>query len=468
MLVSGTTEDRKTNEYKSFTRKDLDRLGEFMNIPQDIINQVKIASLVIPFRTNEYVINELINWEQIPNDPIFILNFPLREMLHYNHYSKLQKAVEEGSSKNELKSILNQIHNQLNPHPAGQINYNTPVLNNKELKGIQHKYRETVLCFPSEGQMCHAFCTFCFRWAQFIGNKELKFSLNNPQDLVEYVQNNEESQEILFTGGDPMVMRSCKLTKYIRPLLEANIKHLKAIRIGTKSLTYWPYRFISDSDTDNVLELFKEINQAGKHLTIISHINHPVELSTHQFKDAVRNIQSTGAVIRTQSPILNHINAESEIWQELIRKQVDLGLVPYYMFVPRNTGPKEYFDVSLVEAFRIYNRTIRKLSGLCRTIRGPVMSTTPGKVQVIGITSINNQRVIGLKFIQARNPKWIGRIFFAEYDKEASWLTELQPAFTKKFFYEHELTKYLQPYHTQESEEIEDEFLIAAEITEET
>jgi L-lysine 2,3-aminomutase len=63
---------------------------------------------------------------------------------------------------------------RLNPHPAGQLLLNAPRLHGRPLPGLQHKYQETVLFFPRQGQTCHAYCTYCFRWAQFVNEPELK------------------------------------------------------------------------------------------------------------------------------------------------------------------------------------------------------------------------------------------------------------------------------------------------------
>ena len=54
---------------------------------------------------------------------------------------------------------------RLNPHPAGQLALNVPDLGDEPVPGVQHKYPETVLLFPKQGQTCHAYCTYCFRWA---------------------------------------------------------------------------------------------------------------------------------------------------------------------------------------------------------------------------------------------------------------------------------------------------------------
>jgi hypothetical protein len=64
------------------------------------------------------------------------------------------------------------------------------------------------------------------------------------------------------------------------------------------------------------------------------------------------------------------------------------------------------------------------------------MSATPGKVHVLGVSEINDQKVIALQLLQGRNPDWVGIPFFAKYDENAVWLDDLQPAFGEKFFFE--------------------------------
>ena len=73
------------------------------------------------------------------------------------------------------------------------------------------------------------------------------------------------------------------------------------------------------------------------------------------------------------------------------------------------------------------------VSGLCRTVRGPSMSATPGKVCVDGIAEVSGQRVFVLRLIQARDSSLVGKPFFARYDPDATWLTELEPAFADRF-----------------------------------
>ncbi|MGO3692416.1 MAG: lysine 2,3-aminomutase, partial [Marinobacter sp.] len=113
--------------------------------------------------------------------------------------------------------------------------------------------------------------------------------------------------------------------------------------------------------------------------------------------------------------------------------------IPYYMFVERDTGAKNYFEIPLAQAFEIYREAMKKVSGLARTARGPSMSAGPGKVEIQGIAEIHGEKVFVLRFLQGRNPDWVQRPFFAKYSETATWLHELEPAFgEEKFFFEDE------------------------------
>jgi L-lysine 2,3-aminomutase len=126
------------------------------------------------------------------------------------------------------------------------MEHNVPEIDGVKLTGMQHKYRQTVLFFPAKGQTCHAYCTFCFRWPQFVGMNEWKFAMHETELLVSYLRNHPEVTDVLFTGGDPMIMKTKMLAAYIEPLLEkVNLPNLQTIRIGTKALGYWPYRFLN-------------------------------------------------------------------------------------------------------------------------------------------------------------------------------------------------------------------------------
>jgi KamA family protein len=427
---------------QSITLANLRKLPQIENFSEEQIFEMEVVGNVLPFKANNYVIEQLIDWSNVPGDSMFNLTFPQKHMLKTEHYDMMASTLKNNPDRKEIQEMANKIRLELNPHPAGQMELNVPMLKDgTKLYGMQHKYKETCLFFPSQGQTCHAYCSFCFRWPQFVGMDEMKFAMKEGDDLAQYVREHPEISDILFTGGDPMIMKASLFATYIEKLLDADLPNLKTIRIGTKALSYWPYKFTSDNDHEETLETFRRVKSKGIHLALMGHFNHLAELKTDSVKLAIEKVRETGAQIRTQSPLLTNINDDPDMWAQMWQKQVELGCIPYYMFVVRDTGAQHYFGVSLVKAQKIFQQAIQKVSGLARTVRGPSMSATPGKVQVDGVAEVNGTKVIVLRMLQGRNPEWVNRPFFAKYDENAIWLDDLKPAFEDKFFFEDELNQ---------------------------
>jgi KamA family protein len=429
---------RHHDRFKVYTQRDLRAIPQITQLPESMQFKMEVVASVLPFRVNDYVVNELIDWERVPDDPIFQLVFPQRGMLRDVHYNRIEMAFRVGMDKKGIRALANEIRAELNPHPAGQMELNLPRDEDGEvIPGLQHKYRETVLFFPSQGQTCHSYCSFCFRWAQFIGDKDLRISTTEAERLHDYLRSHQEVTDLLVTGGDPMVMKSKQLKAYLEPLLHPDFNHIRTIRIGTKALTFWPQRFVTDDDADELIELLHHLVIAGKHVAIMAHYNHVRELQTAIARAAIGRLRAIGAEVRSQGPLLAHINDDADVWAELWREQVKLGIIPYYMFVERDTGARHHFEVPLYQAWQIYRDAMRQVSGLGRTARGPSMSAQPGKVEIQGVAEVQGERVFVLRFIQARNPDWVQRPFFARFDENATWFDQLKPAFGEaKFFFE--------------------------------
>ncbi len=435
------------SKFKPYTRQTIHQAPQWARMPEELREAVQVISHVLPFRTNEYVMNELIDWDKIPDDPIYRLTFPHRDMLAADEYERLRDLVLSGADEQAINKEVWQIRMRMNPHPAGQMTHNVPMLNGAPLRGVQHKYKQTVLFFPSAGQTCHAYCTFCFRWPQFVGMDDLKFDAKESTELVAYLKQHPEVTDLLITGGDPLIMSTRALAGYIEPLLVPELAHIQNIRIGTKSVSYWPQRFVTDKDADELIRLFEKVVAAGKNLAIMGHYNHPVELRQPIAQQAVKRIVGSGATLRIQAPLIRHINEDPNGWAELWTTGVRLGAIPYYMFVERDTGPKNYFALPLAKAYETFQAAYQQVSGLSRTVRGPSMSAFPGKVAVDGIVTIGGEKVFALQFLQARNPDWVRKPFYAKFDPEATWLDDLVPAFgEKKFFFETDQDQLDQPH----------------------
>lgn len=414
-----------TQRYRACSLAKLRTSQYWSRIPRAQQQAINTLSHVLPFRVNEYVLEKLINWEAVPDDPLYRLVFPHSDMLEPEIYERLTATLQSGNSA-DLNTLVRTIRLGFNPHPAGQVEANIPYFGDDALDGLQHKYRQTVLLFPANGQTCHAYCSFCFRWPQFISDDIHKFRLKSFDTTIQYLSKNRDITDVLITGGDPLIMTTAALCDILRPLLA--LDHIRTIRIGTKAISFWPYRFLTDSDADDLIDLFHAIVRSGRHLALMAHVNHPREIETEEAIRAIVRIRSTGAVLRIQAPLLRHINDRPEIWAQLWLDAVQQGCVPYYMFVARDTGPQAYFQVPLAKAYSIYRDAAKKVSGLARTARGPSMSCYWGKLLVDGVLEIAQSKYFVLRFLQARDERLVLRPFLAKYRADAYWIDDLFPA----------------------------------------
>jgi len=422
--------------FHAYTAKHLDALAARAGLDASERLAVRAVATVLPFRTNDYVVENLIDWDAAPDDPIYRLVFPQSDMLPAADVQRMARLLARDAPAGEVTAAAHEVRTRLNPHPAGQLALNIPDLGDEPLPGVQHKYPETVLVFPKQAQTCHAYCTYCFRWAQFVDEPDLKIATADTDRVIEYLRRHREVSSVLITGGDPMIMGAEVLRRYVEPLFDQGLEHIESVRIGSKSLAYWPQRFVTDPDADDTLRLFEEIVASGRSLAFMAHFSHPRELESPLVAEAVRRIRDTGAVIRTQAPLIRSINDDPATWAAMWRTQVRMGMVPYYMFVERDTGPQDYFAVPLACGYGIFREAYQSVSGLGRTVRGPSMSATPGKLCVDGITEVAGEKVFVLHMIQARDPDLVGKPFFARYNPDATWLSDLEPAFAARFPFE--------------------------------
>jgi KamA family protein len=416
---------------RTYAHDRLLELARQRGLPAEQVRDLRVVSAVLPFKVNEYVADELIDWSAVPDDPIFRLTFPHRDMLPADIFRSIAALVDAGAGRGELARAAGAARLRLNPHPGAQLEANVPMLDGARIDGLQHKYAETVLVFPAPGQTCHTYCGYCFRWAQFVGMPELRQSLRDPALAVKYLASRPEVTDVLFTGGDPMIMSTEVLSRYVDPVL--GVEHVRTLRFGTKALSFWPYRFTTDRDADDLLRLFERIVASGRGVALMAHFSHQRELESAAVAAAIRRIRDTGAVIRSQAPLVAHVNDDPDVWARMWQRQVELGVLPYYMFVERDTGARNYFGVSLARALEVYTGALRRVSGLARTARGPVMSAAPGKVLIDGVADVAGERVFLLRLLQARRPELVGRPLFARYDPTAQWWDDLVPALGSTF-----------------------------------
>src|SRR5689334_16201940 len=139
----------------TFAGPRLIQLGRERGLSESYLKELSVVTRVLPFKVNDYVVDELINWSAVPDDPIFRLTFPHRDMLPDHLYARIEQLLDDRAPVEEVDAAIRLARMELNPHPGQQLESNVPTLDGQPIFGMQHKYRETVLVFPAHGQTCH-------------------------------------------------------------------------------------------------------------------------------------------------------------------------------------------------------------------------------------------------------------------------------------------------------------------------
>ncbi|MBD0742202.1 KamA family radical SAM protein [Streptomyces sp. CBMA152] len=390
-----------------------------------LAHDVEVVAQILPFKVSAHVVDHLVDWDNAPDDPLYRLVFPHRDMIDPVHFRAVERALGDPVA---LRAAVAAARRDLNPHPGEQLTRNIPHDEDGEVEGVQHKYAQTALVFPRHGQTCHAYCSYCFRWAQFVGDPKLRIADDGPERMAGYLRRHREVSDVLFTGGDPLVMRAELLERYVDAVLRPGLEHVTTVRIGTKALSFHPARLVTDPDAGPLLKLVERLVGAGRHVAVMVHVSHPRELEPDLSRRAVAALRSAGCELRSQAPVVRHVNDDAQVWADSWRAQVALGIHPYYLFVERDTGARRYFGLPIQRAYEIHRGAVSRLSGLGRTARGPVMSTAEGKVTVDGVAELpGGKRAFALRYLQARDPELVGRPFHARWDPAAQWWSELVP-----------------------------------------
>jgi hypothetical protein len=123
-VYPGSEFDRRT--YRPLVRRDIDRIPQLRALGPEELVALKAVSAVFPFRVNQYVVERLIDWSQVPEDPIYQLTFPQRGMLEPDEFATMVDLVRRDAPRAELVAAAREIQLSKNPHPAGQAVLNVP------------------------------------------------------------------------------------------------------------------------------------------------------------------------------------------------------------------------------------------------------------------------------------------------------------------------------------------------------
>lgn len=416
-----------------------------------LIGQIEERELFIKvyrFMATGHVLN-VIDWEDFEEDPLFMLVFPQPGMIRKD----TEDAYLNAATEEERRKLIEGYMEKTNPHDCNQL-LNKPWFENADgevefVEGSQHKYPQCALIFDTTTQDCFAFCTYCFRHAQVRGDDDM-FCQRDPGQVIEYLKLHPEVTDIIITGGDAGYMPLQRLRAFVDPIIEdPDLRHIRTVRLGTRVLTYLPETVLSH-EFDGMLEFFDTMYDSGVQLAWMAHFSTPREVLNPTTIAAIRRLKRHHVMIRSQSPMMNHVSLfrdgkgnvdvdrTAQNWIDLAHILGTMHIGFHSMYLARPTGEHHYFTAPLSEVAKIGDKIHRDLASIYRPSRYISMTSSAGKISLLGTVDVGGKKAFALKFTQGRNMEWLNGVFLARYDEEQNTIDSLEPLEGEEFFFRQE------------------------------
>jgi len=239
--------------------------------------------------------------------------------------------------------------------------------------GLLHKYKSRVLLIVRGG--CAINCRYCFR-------RHFPYQENRPGDhgwqaALDYIGAHPEINEVILSGGDPLMARDDHLARLIDSL--SAIPHLRRLRLHTRLPVVIPARI---TDT-----LVKVLQQPGLKTVMVLHVNHANEIDA-ELTQACQRLAQAGITLLNQTVLLRGINDTPTAQTDLSEALFAAGILPYYLHLLDRVAGASHFEVSETQATSLMAAMLAELPGflvprLVREIGG-----RPSKTPVdLGLTT---------------------------------------------------------------------------------
>ncbi len=239
------------------------------------------------------------------------------------------------------------------------------------------KYDDRVLLLLSE--QCFGHCQYCFR-TQLLSEGQLSDcqSIENSMGkIVKYIKKHNKIREVIFSGGDPLLLGSDRLER----ILERITKDIGKInfRVHTRSIVYCPDIF--NKKLCSVLKKYQ--------VRLVFHIAHPYEIC-NKVEKKIDFIGGFGVRMYNQFPILRNINDHEEVLAKLLEKIDQLGVRQLSIFIPDPINYGASFRMPLERVFAVIDKLNRQYPSWINSFR-LVLDTPIGKVRRENIISWNKK-----------------------------------------------------------------------------
>jgi len=216
--------------------------------------------------------------------------------------------------------------------------------------GLTHRYPDRVLVKIT--YQCAVYCRFCFRRHK-VSHAEENLSYEALEDAYKYIENNSKIKEVIFTGGDPLVLTDARLEPHLKRV--ETIGHVESVRFHTRVPVALPERI--------TLTLCERLATLRTLPWIVIHANSASEL-TPAALTAIAQLRRAGLPLALQSVLLKGVNASADALEALWRAFYRIGVKPYYLHYPDLAKGTHHFRIPLSEAVKLMTSLHGRLPGL--------------------------------------------------------------------------------------------------------
>ncbi|MXP51077.1 EF-P beta-lysylation protein EpmB [Pantoea sp. SoEX] len=213
---------------------------------------------------------------------------------------------------------------------------------------LLHRYRNRIILLLKGG--CAIHCRYCFR--RYFPYQNNQGNKNNWKKALNYISSNNEINEIIFSGGDPLIAKDHELEWIISQL--ENISNLKKLRIHSRFPVVIPSRV-----TNKLCQILKKTRLK---IILVTHINHSQEINEELF-DAISKLKRIGVTLFNQSVLLKGINDDLESLMKLNNTLFDIGIFPYYLHMLDKVQGTSHFYVTKYKAIKLLKQLSSRVSG---------------------------------------------------------------------------------------------------------
>lgn len=281
-------------------------------------------------------------------DSFFNTNFPETSYKISIPLFIAKKIRVQGLDSPIAKQFLPSDQEDLNPSglkdPIGDHDYSP-------INQIVHRYNNRILFFPT--QVCPVLCRYCFRKNELSNGDDLFKS--NFVMVKKYLSDHPEVEEVIFSGGDPLILTNEKLSYFLEEF--SQIESIKYIRLHTRVPTTLPSRI----DTELVYMLSK-YSDIFKKLQVVIHVNHDSEFC-EEVEKSVKKFYQSRIPLLSQTVLLKGVNDSTVDQKRLIEKLIENNITPYYLHHPDQVKGAMNFYLPIEEGRRLYSKLRKDISG---------------------------------------------------------------------------------------------------------